>query len=63
MVVLWLWFQVDDESDEIEEGRQEVATEEILDFVNNTNQPEISLHALISSLNPKTMRIKGRIGN
>lgn len=36
---------------------------EMLDFVTNSVQPEISLHALIGSVNPRTMRVQGRVRN
>lgn len=42
---------------------EEHEKEEKLDFVTNSAQPEISLHALIGSLSPKSIGVKGRVGN
>lgn len=60
---LFLTDEVDDKTEVIDEGKDKTASEEILDFVNNPSQPKIFLHALIGSLNLKTMRIKGMIEN
>lgn len=48
-----------DEVPKIEEATSEV----LLDFVTNPTNPKISLHTFIGSLIPKTMRIKGSVGN
>ncbi|KAF5447657.1 hypothetical protein F2P56_033191, partial [Juglans regia] len=60
---LFLMEEVEEEDVVIEEEKIELVNEEVLDFVDNPNQPEISLHAIIGSISPKTMRIRGKIGN
>ncbi|KAF5470266.1 hypothetical protein F2P56_010790, partial [Juglans regia] len=46
-----------------EESGEEMGEEEPLESPTTETQPEISLHALLGSQNPKTMRLRGRVGD
>ncbi|KAF5462657.1 hypothetical protein F2P56_018645 [Juglans regia] len=60
---LFLIEEVEEELSDTLKEEEAIEGGEMLDFVTNTVQPEISLHALIGSVNPRTMRVKGRVGN
>ncbi|XP_040990934.1 uncharacterized protein LOC121238143 [Juglans microcarpa x Juglans regia] len=47
----------------VTEEREEECAVEVLELDNQTENPEISLHALTGSHNPKIMRLKGILGN
>ncbi|KAG2666849.1 hypothetical protein I3843_15G081700 [Carya illinoinensis] len=61
---LYLIEEVEENQPLIEHDTGQVSDQgEVVQILDKGKCPEISLHAILGSLNPKTMRIRGRIGN
>ncbi|KAG2689172.1 hypothetical protein I3760_09G128300 [Carya illinoinensis] len=60
---LYLIEEVEEDNPPLDHDTGQVSKEEVVEILDKGKCPEISLHAILGSSNPKTMRIRGKIGN